>query len=242
MKVIIKNDIEKSVPERPSDGTEGYMNFRKGEKIFVVIINYPGNHYPEQPGNQYSNCDSWVFKSLYLYPTFLADEIDALILTPQERESLTLWGRDDEGKLNALILTPQERESLADALFNSAPFEVIVREEDRGTIVRIHSKKLNEPPFSSKVESFSGIDTPLDKSKCNDVATVDIINLPDISEWRGIKWGKAKSTGRVDVVNLPDISQLRRIKVQEAKSTGSVPEKIRGAISLAPNSFVGFSD
>lgn len=102
--------------------------------------------------------------------------------------------------------------------------------------------KMNEPPFSSMVESFSGIDTPLDKSKCNDVATVDIINLPDISQWRGIKLGKAKSTGRVDVVNLPDISQLRRIKVQEAKSTGPVPEKIRGAISLAPNSFVEFGD
>lgn len=144
MKVVIKNDIEKSVPERPFDGEfDGYMNFSKGEKIIVVIINYPGNHHPEQPGNQYSNCDSWVFKSLYLYPAFLADEIDALILTPQERESLTLWGRDDKGKLNPLILTPQERGSLADTLFNSAPFEVIVREENvQGTIVRIHSKKL----------------------------------------------------------------------------------------------------
>jgi hypothetical protein len=101
---------------------------------------------------------------------------------------------------------------------------------------------MNEPLFSSKIESFSAIDTPLDKSKHNDVAIVDVINLPDISEWRGIKLGKAKSTGRVDVVNLPDISQLRRIKVQEAKSTGPVPEKIRGPISLAPNSIVVFSD
>jgi hypothetical protein len=219
MNVIIKNDIEKSVPEHPFDGEFAtHMKFRKGEKIKIVIINYPGNHrqQPEDRYSKYSNCDSWVFQSVYLHPEFFADEIDALILTPQERESLTLWGRGDKGELNTLILTPQERESLADVLFNSAPFEVIVREEDRGTIVRIHSKKLNEPPFSSKVESFSGIDTQLDKSKCNDVATVDIINLPDIPEWRGIKLGKAKNTGRVDVVNLPDISQLRRIKVQEA--------------------------
>ncbi len=219
MKVIIKNDIEKSVPERPFDGEFAtHMNFSRGEKIIVVIINYPGNYrqQPEDRYSKYSNCDSWVFQSFYFHPEFFADEIDTLILTPQERESLTLWEKGNKGKLNALILTPQERESLADALFNSAPFEVIVREEDRGTIVRIHSKKLNEPPFSSKVESFSGIDTQLDKSKCNDVATVDIINLPDIPEWRGIKLGKAKNTGRVDVVNLPDISQLRRIKVQEA--------------------------
>jgi hypothetical protein len=124
MNVIIKNDIKKFAPERSSYGIEsysinGYMNFSKGEKIIVVIINYPGNHHPEKQRNQYSNCDSWVFKSLYFYPAFLADEIDALILTPQERESL------------------------ADTLFNSAPFEVIVREENvQGTIVRIHSKKL----------------------------------------------------------------------------------------------------
>jgi hypothetical protein len=219
MNVIIKNDIEKSVPERPFDGEfDTHMDFSRGEKIIVVIINYPGNHrqQPEDRYSKYSNCDSWVFQSVYLHPEFFADEIDTLILTPQERESLTLWKRGNEGELNALILTPQERESLADALFNSAPFEVIVREEDRGTIVRIHSKKMNEPPFSSKIESFSGTDTPLDKSKRNDVAIVDVINLPDISEWRGIKLGKAKSTGRVDVVNLPDISQLRRIKVQEA--------------------------
>jgi hypothetical protein len=100
---------------------------------------------------------------------------------------------------------------------------------------------MNEPLFNSKLESFSDIDTSFDKSKRNDVAIVDSVNLPDISVWRGIKLGKAKSTGRVDVVNLPDISQLRRIKVQEAKSTGSAPEKIRGVITLASNSIV-FSD
>lgn len=86
---------------------------------------------------------------------------------------------------------------------------------------------MNEPPFSSKIESFSGTDTPLDKSKRKDVEVVDVINLPDISEWRGIKLGKAKSTGRVDVVNLPDISQLRRIKVQEARIRFSLEQLFR---------------
>jgi len=150
MNVIIKNDAEKFAPRHSSysyEDSDGYMNFRKGEKIEVLIINYPGNHrqQPEYRYSNYSNCDSWMFQTVSDHPVFFADEIDALILTPQERESLTLWTRDDKGN-HALILTPQEtpqeRESLADALFNSAPFEVIVREDVQGTIVRIHSKKL----------------------------------------------------------------------------------------------------
>jgi hypothetical protein len=144
MNVIIKNDIEKYTPGHSSYGdSHPYMDFKKGEKFEVVIINYPGNplRQPEGRFSTYSNCDSWVFQSVSYHSEFFADEIDALILTPQERESLTLWVRGKEGR-SALILTPQERESLADALFNSAPFEVIVREDVQGTIVKIHSKKL----------------------------------------------------------------------------------------------------
>ena len=86
MNVIIKNDVEKFAPRHSSysyEDSDGYMNFRKGEKIEVLIINYPGNHrqQPEDLFSKYSNCDSWVFQSVYLHPEFFADEIDTLILT-----------------------------------------------------------------------------------------------------------------------------------------------------------------
>lgn len=103
MKVRIKHNTKKSAPRLHYTTHEG-SEFRKGQEIYISILNYPGKHHPWLANNQYTEWDFWVHTDVNTSPVFIAGDIDALILTPQERESL------------------------ADAPFDSAPFEVIVRE------------------------------------------------------------------------------------------------------------------
>ena len=99
MKVRIKNAVSKTAPDLHGRG----VDFEAGEEVFIRIINYPGKYHPWLPNNQYSDWDFWQNGDVDLSIIFTKDEIEALILTPQEREKLK------------------------DAPFDSAPFETIVQ-------------------------------------------------------------------------------------------------------------------
>lgn len=101
MKVRIKAPISKTAPDLHGRG----VDFEAGEEVIVRDFNYPGKYHPWLPNNQYTDWDFWESTDTDLSIIFKAEEIEALILSPQEKHKLK------------------------DAPFNSAPFKVVVNDE-----------------------------------------------------------------------------------------------------------------
>ena len=85
MKIRVKEPIGKSAPELWGKG----IDYAAGEEIRITIINYPGKYHPWLPNNQYADWSFWTNGDTDLAIIFLEKEIDALLLTPQEREQLS---------------------------------------------------------------------------------------------------------------------------------------------------------
>lgn len=100
MKVRVKQPISKTAPDLHGRG----VDFEAGEEVAIRVLNYPGKYHPWLPNKQYGNYSFWESPDTDLSIIFTADEIDALILSSEEREKFK------------------------DAPFDTAPFELLIRD------------------------------------------------------------------------------------------------------------------
>jgi hypothetical protein len=85
MKIRIKEAIGKSAPELWGKG----IDYAAGEEVEIRIVNFPGKYHPWLPNNQYADWAFWTNGDIDLAIIFLEQEIEALLLTPQERDRLS---------------------------------------------------------------------------------------------------------------------------------------------------------
>lgn len=85
MKIRVKEAICKSAPDLWGNG----IDYAAGEEVGIRIINYPGKYHPWLPNNEYADWSFWTNGDTDLAIIFLEKEIEALLVTPQEREQLS---------------------------------------------------------------------------------------------------------------------------------------------------------